>query len=407
MKKHFLMLQGVNSPFFQRLGQALMHDGHDVLKVNFNCGDAWYSRGLQRIDYKGPIEELGQFYSTLIDTREITDVVLFGDRRPLHRACISVARARNLPVHVFEEGYFRPYWITLERDGVNAHSSLPRDADWYRRTAPRIPDYDNGEAFSSSFGARAWHDIAYNVAGMRNRLYFPHYRGHSPVPAWLEYPAYLRRGISLISRRRYDASQIDRIVAEKLPFWLVPLQLNTDAQIRDHSPIKDMPEFLQHVFASFSRFGNGADLMVIKNHPLDSGLINYRAVIRRLCTEYGVPCQNVIYLESGSLPILLSHARGVVTVNSTVGGSALIHNRPLFTLADPIYNLPGLTFQGRLDEFWTNPPRPDAMLFKQFRNAVIHLTQVNGGFYTRQSIDMAVRGALPRLARATHPLADY
>ncbi len=27
----------------------------------------------------------------------------------------------------FEEGYLRPYCITLEKDGVNANSSLPRD----------------------------------------------------------------------------------------------------------------------------------------------------------------------------------------------------------------------------------------------------------------------------------------
>jgi capsular polysaccharide export protein len=59
------------------------------------------------------------------------------------------------------------------------------------------------------------------------------------------------------------------------------------------------------------------------------------------------------------------------------------------TLSDPIYNLPGLTFQGPLDDFWTHA-EARRELFRCFRNTVIHATQVNGGFYSAQAIRMAV-----------------
>jgi capsular polysaccharide export protein len=42
---------------------------------------------------------------------------------------VDVARARGGSRPCLREGYFRPNWITLERDGTNAFSSLPREAD--------------------------------------------------------------------------------------------------------------------------------------------------------------------------------------------------------------------------------------------------------------------------------------
>ena len=41
----FLFLQGVCSPFFARLADALEKCGHRVLKINFNVGDDLYWPG--------------------------------------------------------------------------------------------------------------------------------------------------------------------------------------------------------------------------------------------------------------------------------------------------------------------------------------------------------------------------
>lgn len=404
MKRRFLLLQGVCSPFFDRLGAALRSGGHDVTKVNFNAGDCWYWNGGGSVVHRHGTESLTDLYTQLLDQHGHTDIVLFGDQRPVHRPAIELARTRDVRIHVFEEGYFRPYWITLERDGVNAHSQLPRDPAWYRRVGPRIPDYGNGQPFKSPFLMRAWHDVAYHMAGIRNPLCYPGYRSHSPVSAAVEYPAYLRRALAIFQRRKRDAAAIQSLIYGRVPFWLVPLQLNSDTQIRDHSPFTDMQHMLQVVMDSFARMCRPDGVLVIKNHPLDAGLMNYRQIIADLCSELHIPPERTVYLESGPLPPLLNHTRGVITVNSTVGGSALVHARPLIALGSAIYDMPGLTFQGSINEFWRHNRRPDTRLFRWFRNTVIHTTQINGGFYSRPSIDMGVAGAVPRLIANESPL---
>jgi capsular polysaccharide export protein len=133
------------------------------------------------------------------------------------------------------------------------------------------------------------------------------------------------------------------------------------------------------------------------------GLVDYPVVIRNLENRFGLSGR-ICYLESGNLEALLRAARGTVTVNSTVGGLALGLACPTIALSDPIYNLKGLTFAGPLDAFWTEGTPPDAELYRCFRTTVIHSTQINGGFYSRQGIDLAVRNALAPLTADRSPL---
>jgi len=111
-------------------------------------------------------------------------------------------------------------------------------------------------------------------------------------------------------------------------------------------------------------------------------------------------------METGDLHALLRHAQGTVTVNSTVGMASLGLNCPTIALSNPIYNLPGLTYQGHLDDFWQDNARPDAELFRYFRNTVIHATQVNGGFYSRPGIELAAENCRHIMVRGRSPLEE-
>jgi capsular polysaccharide export protein len=179
--------------------------------------------------------------------------------------------------------------------------------------------------------------------------------------------------------------------------------LNSDAQIRDHSRFESMAEVMEYVLESFSRAALTQAKLVIKNHPLDVGLSDHRGALAALVRRFDLGGR-VIYLESGKLEFLVEHARGVVTVNSTVGSVALGLDCPTITLSDPIYNLPGLTFQEALDDFWRQGEAPNRELFRRFRNAVIHCTQVNGGFYCAKGIDLAVRNSVAILENEISPL---
>ena len=154
---------------------------------------------------------------------------------------------------------------------------------------------------------------------------------------------------------------------------------------------------------SFAAHAPGDALLCIKNHPLDMGLVNYPRVIARLERYYGLEGR-IVYLESGDLNVLLKRTAGTVTINSTVGIVSLEHQRPTLALSDPIYNLSGLTFPGSLDEFWQRPPPPSAELFDSFRHTLMHTVQLNGGFYCRPGIDLAVTNAVHALEAERSPL---
>ncbi|NYT79358.1 capsular biosynthesis protein [Alcaligenaceae bacterium] len=403
MTRSFLFLQGVCSPFFSRLGEKLKAQGQDVSKINFNGGDAAFWRAGQATPWAGSLDGLADFYQDYYQTHGITDIVLFGDQRPVHKPAIELARQKGVRTHVYEEGYFRPFWLTLERSGVNAHSLLPKDPEFYLEAGKKVPRYRNGETFGASFSARAWHDVLYHVCSLRNRWAFPEYVSHAPHSVWTEYSGYVKRAVRLGGRKRRDADAIASLVRKDRVFYLLPLQLDSDTQIRLHSCFEDMSHFMDRVMRSFAAKAAGDAWLVIKNHPLDPGLAHHERHALALAKELDIQ-HRIVFLESGHLPTLLSHATGVITVNSTVGGSALWHARPLIALGQPIYDMAGLTFQGQLDEFWHELQMPDMRLFHHFRNVVIHTTQINGGFYSEDSIRMAVERSVERLMAEKSPL---
>ena len=404
-KRSFLFLQGGSSPFFRCLGESLAAEGHAVHRVNFNGGDRTYWGSLPAGSFRGTLDELPGYYEEKFRSWDISDVVLYSDRRPVHLPAIALAKSRGIRVQVFEEGYFRPFLVTLERGGVNGNSSLPRDPAWYRKTGKDLPDHGYGTPFTSSLYARALHDIRYEIANLANPLLFPRYRTHVPYNRWVGYAAHARRFAAYPFHVSRDQDLLERLKREQAPIFLLPLQLESDVQIRYYSPFTTMAGLIEHVMASFARNAPPGSRLVIKNHPLDPGFVNYDSLVARLGRELAV-ADRVDYVDTGDASALVPRARGIVTVNSTVGTSSLMQNRPAIALGTAIYNIPGLTFQGPLDAFWRETPPPDAELFRLFRNTVIHTTQLHGGFYTRESTALAAANCRRLLLADRSPLEE-
>lgn len=402
--QRFLFLQGVCSPFFARLANALRAHGHVVRKINFTVGDRMYWGSGNADSFRGSMSELSEFYSKQFNSHGITDIVVFGDCRPVHRPAIDLAKGCGVRIHVFEEGYFRPYWITLERNGVNGYSSLPTDPNWYRAKAESVPSYDNGQPFRSPFWKRAAYDVGYNFWAGLNPVLHPGVKSHVPYNPMTEYLGYLSRALRVRARGKHDLRVINQLVSDyrKSPYYLFPLQLATDSQIVCHSPYRDITHAIETVMTSFATHADSRTLLAIKVHPLDPGLVKYENQINELAKKLEITGR-IRYLESGNLPKLLTFTHGVVTVNSTVGASALLHHRPTIALGSAIYSMPGLTYQGPLNNFWASRPQPDSDLFRAFRNVAIHLTQINGGFYSAEGINTALKECVTRLSLRHQP----
>lgn len=395
--RNFLILQGVASRFFARLGKTLEARGHGVRRVNFHAGDWLFGPLVGSHHYRGTQEDWPDYLETKLREWQITDIILFGDCRPLHAAAVRVAKRHNVPFFVFEEGYLRPNWITLELGGTNGYSVLPRDPDWFRAQARDLPEWQDGAKAYIKFGRLAGQDVLYNASGMLLTALYPFYRWHRPRYPLVEYVGWLTRlGRQLTLDPGRLKAGIAAIETRGRPYFLFPLQLEGDTQIREHSPFKKIKPAIESIVTSFAKYAPADALLVVKEHPLDNGLKNWRRMVRRTATHYGI-ADRVIYLPGGDLDTLIKGAVGVVTINSTVGSRTLYLNRPLKPIGNAIYDIPGLTFQGSLDRFWNEAESPDPALFEAFCRVLLARCLINGNFYSREGIEMAVAGSVKRL----------
>jgi capsular polysaccharide export protein len=398
-----LFLQGLSTPFLSVLGRHLRGLGAQTLRINFCPGDAIYWRG-PALSFRGAQTELPAFYAELFDIHTFTDVILFGDTRTLHRPILRIAAARNARVHVFEEGYLRPFWITIERGGVNAHSQLPRDPAWYIAAHKMLPPLPATAEERTKPAVRAVEDMAFHLANLSAPLLYPRYRTHRPRHPALEYAGWALRLPRVALRRQSEEQQLSRILAGSAPVFFFPLQLTGDSQITKHSPFGRVAEATETVIKSFALHAPFDARLIIKNHPLDTGLDRHEKSVRRVARQFGV-AERVHFFETGHLPTIVERAQGTVVVNSTVGLTALGHGCPVKTLANPIYSLPGLTFQGSLDDFWKNPTPANRDLYHTFRDVLLATTQVNGNFFTKRGINLAVQNCDRMLAEES-PLEE-
>jgi len=395
--RHFLLLQGPIGPFFARLGGALRQAGHRVTRVHFNGGDRVYSGLMKAINFRGTTERWVEFFDRILVRHGITDLVLFGDCRPLHRLAIDHAHGLGLRIHVFEEGYLRPGWVTLETNGVNGYSSLSRSAATY--LADPISHTNLLPAASCApmpFARRAFDDVVYTFATALLKPWYPGYRTHKPWSPLQEYRAGARRFFLRAGHRRHATAITTSLTAQQRPFFLFPLQLDSDAQIRVHSGLGSMTPAIDAVVRSFASHAAKDAVLVVSEHPLDQAVVDLHEEFLRAVSAAGI-YSRVIYLRGGTPLPLIQASQGMVTVNSTIALSALEFGRPVAALGCAIYRIPGLTHVGTLDEFWRAPSRPDAILFAAFKRRLIETTQVPGGFYSPAAQRSIIETALPRL----------
>lgn len=397
-QRSVLMLQGLMGPLFRRLGQGLMQGGHKVHKVNFNGGDRAFWRLPGGIDYRGSKEAWPQAFADLLDEHAVTDVMLFGDSRDHHQAATRVCAARKVPVHVFEEGYIRPDWVTMELGGVNGNSSLPRDPRWYRETAALLPPVPAHMKVPSSFRRRALEGLAYNAADVLSRWYYPHWNNHRPWHPLVEGMGWARK----LSRRRQREATAARLAAElearQDRYFLFPLQLDSDAQIRIHSPFAGIADALKMVIDSFAAHAPGDVRLVVKEHPLDNGVRDWEQETADIAERNGV-ADRVDFLAAGDIEAIARNALGMVTINSTSGTLGLAQGIPVVVLGHAIYDIADITHQDGLDRFWQSPVAPDVATFAAFQRILIEHCLIPGGFFSDAALAKVVEHAVARFER--------
>jgi len=397
-QRHFLMLQGPHGPFFHQLAGMLRAAGAQVWRVAFNTGDEtfWFDRK-SMMRFTDPAEVWPERIAEILRKKSITDLVLYGDTRPIHAEAVRVARAAGITVHVFEEGYLRPYWVTYERGGSNGHSRLMDMTVDEMRTALARSEIDWPDA-PPKWGEMRQHifyGALYHFFVMVRNGPYRHFRPHRDITVFDEFRLHLRR---LMLSPLYVAERAlatARVRMGGFPFHLVLLQLEHDASFRMHSPFASQTEFIDLVMAGFARGAPTHHHLVFKAHPLEDGRAPIRAAIRAATAKYGLG-DRVHFVRGGKLARLLAQARSAVTVNSTAAQQVLWRGLPLRAFGRAVFDKPEFVSTQELGEFFAAPARPDSRAYREYRHFLLETSQVPGGFYAargrrqllRQVVDM-------------------
>ena len=392
-ERAFLFLQGPPGPLFHQLAGSMRERGVTVERINLCAGDRidWPS---EATNFRGRFRDWPVFFDAFVREHGITDILLFGDCRPYHVVARRLASLRGIRTHVLEEGYVRPHWMTLELDGVNGHSRLRREKEWFLKQAASLPAEPELPPVTAAFRRRVrdttWHYTALHCG----QLAYPYFRTHRPGLIATEVLGWVWKYL-LGDRPRRAAEQAIKSLEGK-PFFLLPLQLSGDYQIRNHSAFPSMPAAAAYVLESFAAHAPEDAHLLVKAHPLDSSFFPWRRFLNKRATRLGI-AGRVHFIDGGDLEALSAQATGMVCVNSTSATVALAADTPVCALGEAVYKIPGLTFTGHLDDFWTDPPPPEPGLYEAFRRVLVHSCLVRGGLASASAVTTLVDNMTERL----------
>lgn len=389
--KRIILLQGPVGPFFSRLQKHLNTNGFDAWRVVFNAGDQFFSNKDKRLGYSENPNQFEFWFRGILQNGEFDAVVLFGSERVLHASARRVADELGIAVVSLEEGYFRPGYLTIEKGANNRLSPIAG------RLPP--PDYEVqpralAAPATNSFKRMVWWGFLYFVlrglfTSLNGRKTF---HKHRPLVSegllWLRnYWRWLRD-----QGRNYRLTEYLLEKKDK-QYYLLPLQVADDTQLTLAGRGWDNDRFLESAICSFAKQAPKNTELVIKVHPLSRGHSNDRENAAALAKLYGA--ENRIHvLNSGSLGLLCRHAKGMLTINSTSGLSAIAHGTPLFIVGEAIYRHPALAWCAdeveELDGFWTDNRSIDKELGERYLSWLAHQAVVPGDFYSDYGINVAL-----------------
>ena len=374
--KNIVFLQGPMGGFFKKLQLGFSKD-NKVFHIGFNKGDEFYSIKNNYHAYKDGKNNWISYLEKFIRSNSIDIVFLFSDCRFYHQQAIDIARRLGVMVYVFEEGYIRPNYLTVEKYGVNANSALPRDKSFYESL--NLNDFkdleENVANLGNSYPNMALQAMIYYFVSNVFQWQYPQYEHHRNFSVMKQAFVGLRSFVRKFKYLLTEANVINQISGNlSQKYYFMPLQVGEDFQLNIHSDFDSIEAFIKHVLLSFSKNAPKDKKIIIKHHPMDRGRADYSKFIIDLSDKLKIT-DRVIVVHDVHLPTLLKNAIGTITINSTVGLSSLYHETPVICLGRAMYNIEGLTAKDvDLDGFWNLDLQVNKGLYKKFRVYLVRNT---------------------------------
>jgi capsular polysaccharide export protein len=389
-----LLLQGPVGPFFFKLAQFLKGRGTRTHKINFNPGDEWFysTKEAYTFLYDFTIDYWPEYLERFIGQNQIEAIFLFGDCRPIHAPAKALCQQYGIDLWVFEEGYYRPNYFTLEYFGVNANSSLYKTSLQSLLVTDVAVDSNKPIKKPISFDKTHLHMTRYAVIYWLSNVIQPfkcanydHHRQLNFLIAYRWIKNYFTRWLYKIKDYPKLKELADHKFQNKKNYFLLPLQVHDDSQMTHHSHFDSIEQVIETVLTSFYKHQilnkNLETKLIIKHHPMDRGHKNYSTIIKTLSKNLKIS-KHVYYIHELDLNMFLPNCKGCVTVNSTLGLKALDMDVPVKNLGLSFYDKPHITSQKSLDQFWSQPGPVCPKNILAFKRLIIKKTQVNGCMYS-------------------------
>lgn len=278
----------------------------------------------------------------LIEQGGYDEVLLFNGRHNLFVATLDqVADLLGCRKLVFEQGLFRPDYLTIDGRGVNFRNSIDSLEDLlgpvpfayqtrglYQdllRTLPLAADEPwDCKRRVSLFGL----SLAYAAMKLEPkwRLFLRSAENRDLLESACLPPTKTAPKTEILEQVMSDL-RYDFVI-------LCPLQVETDTQIVLHSPqIRDMQSLIDHVTSAVATFNARSPrkaCVLFKIHPCEPRVLAVNQPDAFLINESKVP------------DILRRRCDLVVTINSTAGIEAIEAHKPVITLGDAFYSFPGV-----------------------------------------------------------------
>jgi capsular polysaccharide export protein len=379
----------VTSPFgrfFRVFAKDLTDQGHRVWRIVWDGGDFTSTPSQCRVVFRKREADYESFIKSAIVKNHITAIVTYNDTGERNCAAIKLAKQMGLARYIIEHGYLRPHWITFDRDGVNGHSTLPKESAFYHNNNTGL---EIAQAFPCRMRDQVLSAIKHFGAGLALYPFMPFDTAYYGDSIFTQAAGYIAE---YLWRKTHDETPtVKQIVVQRQrgkKIFAVILQKPGDAQLRVHSKYRSNNPFLRQACESFAAFAPKNAVLVVKQHPLDYGVEQTPAFFKRLIKELNLE-DRAYYLRKTSIDVVLDHADGFINVNSTAGLAALLRKIPVKCCGRAIYDMESITFQAGLDAFWTCATPPDEATLGAFIAYLTRYSQINGALYAPKGIELA------------------
>ena len=375
-----LFLVGPIGTFFARLSNFLEENDVKTFKISFPLYEYGFKKS-RLIKYSKDIRFFKEFLKEIIVEKNIKHIFMYGNVLIPHKQALDLVKQLNkeskkIKTHIFELGYLRPNFVTLEREGINYDSGFIKNRDFYLKqdTYKVFPVAKKHAHFRVR---KIWKTISFINHCFKNYriVEYEHKLQPRPIYIWFQIKGFFLKFFFLLTEYK-----LKKKCFSKQKFYLVILQVSSDSQLTEGSNLKDNNKFIYKVIKDFAESKVDYNL-VFKHHPRDRGYINYSNQIEKISKEFGV-YNKVFYIHDYFLSRLFQklNCKGTVLINSTVGFQSLYHSVPVKSLGISPFNIEGLSDQRSLVSFFKNPLPVDRFLFNKFYKYILENSQINGNF---------------------------